>query len=189
MQVNNYFDEMWNCLGCLVYEKEDSFCDFSFRYYCVNFACFFQQKSDYIFVGNDDCFFGMSKSSLTKKLGEPTFTNNNSYDASMDEYIYMTGIHNYKATYNFYFFKSRLIEMSLTVGDFNYDFAISMVEKIIDKQNKYYSIREGYYLSEMKTINNLNFSVSNGVDYGATGISFDYEYVNNKLTINAIRQE
>ena len=150
---------------------------------------FSTKKNDYIFIGNYDCFFGMSKSYLTKKLGEPTFTNNNSYDASIDEYIYITEIDDYKATYNFYFYKTRLIEMSLTVEDIDYDFAISMAKKCIEKQKKYYSIQEGYYLSEIKTTNNSKFSVSNGVNYGATGISFDYEYLNDKLTMNAIRQE
>ena len=150
---------------------------------------FLNRKKDYIFIGNNDCFFGMSKSYLTKELGEPTFINDNSYDASIDEYIYITEIDDYKATYNFHFFKSRLIEMSLIVEDVDYDFAMSMVEKCIDKQKEYYCIQEGYYLSEIETTNNSNFSVSNGINYGATGISFDYEYLNGILTINAIRQE
>ncbi len=150
---------------------------------------FFQQKNDYIFIGSDDYYFGMSDSDLIKELGEPKDKNLNAYDASIDEYIYSTVVEQHKATYNFYFLKSELIEMCLTIEDIDYDFAMSIVEDCMNKQKNYYSENDDYYANELETIGNTNFSVSNGVDNGATGISFDYEYSQGTLTLSAIKQE
>ena len=150
----------------------------------------FESKTkDYIFIGIDDFYFGLSDNDLIKMIGEPQDKNLNAYDASIDEYIYPTEFEQHKGSYNFYFFKSRLFEMSLTVEDIDYDFALSVVKDCMNKQKNYYSDNNGYYESEIESTDKTTFSVSNGVNYGATGISFDYKYSQGTLTLSAVKQE
>lgn len=152
----------------------------------LNFA---SKTKDFIFIEIDDFYFGMSNNDLIKMIGEPQDKNLNAYDASIDEYIYSTVVEQHNATYNFYFLKSELIEMCLTIEDIDYDFALSIVEDCMNKQKNYYSENDDYYSNEIETIGDTYFSVSNGVDNGATGISFDYEYSQGTLTLSAIKQE
>ena len=146
-------------------------------------------KKEYIFIGNDKCYFGMSKVGVKRVMGKPAEKINNAHDTPFDEYVYVNKTDDGEFEYTFTFFKSRLIEMHITAEDIDYNYALDMVKDSIQKQSDSYSSNLGYYNKGMKTNEGKSFSASNGINNGATGIYFDYEYAQGSLVISAIKQE
>ena len=150
--------------------------------------CLSGTNREYVFI-EDDIYFGMSESTLTSIKGNPAKVNSNISDTSMDEYVYTEFLNDYRTELSYIMYDSRLMEVCATIRDIDYNSALAISESIINKQESYYSGDSGYYSSEMKADGNAGFSISNGVNRGATGISFDYQYSADTLIINAIRQE
>lgn len=152
-------------------------------------GCSVNSKRDYLFIGNDNVYFGMSKKGLTKKLGKPKEINNDVYDGVFDEYVYEKNLEGKSATFSYLFLNSRLTNLDISIYDIDYDTALSITKKCMANQKKYYCTDEGFYLTEIEKAGEENFSADIGVNTGAAGISFNYEYTNGNLIIYAVNQE
>lgn len=144
---------------------------------------------DYLFIDSGNVYFGMTKNLLMNANGKPAESNKNISDTSTDEYVYLKEILGQSVEIRYYLHNARLVEAYIIAEDISYDLAISIAKKIINEQKNYYSLRQGYYHSELETDGTTKFIVSNGISNGAIGISFDFEYTSRKLTISAISQK
>ena len=146
-------------------------------------------KKDFLYLSDDNIYFGMTTKLLTDKKGEPAEVTKSVSDTTMDEYTYLEVINGHSANCSYFFWGSRLIEASITIDDIDYNSALQMVEEIVSLQEKWYSNDHGYYQTKDIKETGKEFAISNGVQSGATGISFDYAYSSRTLTMNAVRQK
>ncbi len=145
-------------------------------------------KKDYIFIGEERFYFGMSKVSVRCILGKPIEKVRNAHDTPFDEYEYVQKKGGQEITYTVTFGTFGLTRMYVSAAEMDYEVALSMVNESISKQRENYSSDGGYFSEQLKGTEGKTFIASNGVDDGATGIYFDYEYLYGNLSISAIKQ-
>ena len=126
----------------------------------------------------------MTENKLKIIKGEPFKTEKNICDTNTDLFVFNEKIEGYDATVDYYFTKNKLTEVRIEIAEISYKDALNLVSK----NKEIYSKRENYYYTENDNDNSAKFSISNGVNLGATGINYDFEYEFNKLTIIATYQ-
>ena len=146
-------------------------------------------SKNYLLIDNENVYFGMAASLLIETNGEPVEINKDISDTPQDEYIYTKEAFGKNMEIRYYLYDGQLVEGYFIFDNVSFDSALTITENIISKQKNYYSSKIGYYLSPLETDNTAQFKVSNGVGDGATGVSFDFEYIAGKLTISAICQK
>ena len=143
----------------------------------------------HLFLRGDDVYFEMSQRALVHEKGKPDRIVKNVSDTPMDEYVYIEYIGERQAQCSYFMLRSKLTEVDIVIEDIDYDSALSLIQEIRNNQKAYYSEYSGFYQSEIEKGEGTTFKVSDGVNFGATGISFFFEFSSDQLKIMAIYQK
>lgn len=143
----------------------------------------FDQK-DYLFVQDDDMYFGKLFLGLRAEKGKPIESTVS--DASPSRtYYYKEDIRGYEAWCCYEYFRFGLIKAEYIFEDIEYSSALSITEEIANNQKKYYSSYEGYHCSDMQVNEDGTFSLTLGVTTTPEIIRFIYTFDGDRLTIRA----
>lgn len=143
---------------------------------------------DYLLIEEDGVYFGIGKRALIAIKGNPVRVNKNVVDTPMDEYVFEDEIGGYFTICSYSLYHSRLHDVSFVIEDIECEEALALSRNIIEKQKLHYSKYDGYYDAK-ESVDAEVFRVSHGVETGAGGFLFEYQYASGVLTIRAFMQK
>ena len=144
---------------------------------------------EYLPIYDDTVYFGMTKIALRNLKGTPIETDEDICDTPKDLMVFEEEIEGCNAKIHYLFVNNRLMEVNAYLSDIDYNKALSITEKMLSKNADEYSKNEKYYHTDLESDGASKFKTANGLNLGATGINYDFEYDYDGLTISAVFQK